>query len=155
VKLFEEEAMISQSLVELIEKNSEKLTQQWLADVRRNAHTPFYHTFNPDYLFERALDIYKRLGHWLSVETPKEETSRFYRKYGQERYREEFPLPELIYSFILFRRHLWLYILHVGFLDSAYELLRALELNNRVILFFDRALYNIAMGYEEARKKKG
>jgi hypothetical protein len=147
--------MISQSLVELIEKNSEKLTQQWLADARQNAHTPFYHTFNPDYLSERALDIYKRLGHWLSVETPKEETARFYRKYGQERYREGFPLPELIYSFILFRRHLWLYILHVGFLDSAYELHRALELNNRVILFFDRALYNIAMGYEEARKKKG
>jgi hypothetical protein len=59
----------------------------------------------------------------------------------------------LIYSFILFRRHLWLYILHVGFLDSAYELLRALELNNRVILFFDRALYNMAVGYEEAQKK--
>lgn len=147
--------MISQSLVELIEKNSEKLTQQWLADVRQNAHTSFYHTFNEDYLFERALDIYKRLGHWLSIETPKEETARFYRKYGHERYREGFPLPELIYSFILFRRHLWLYILHVGFLDSAYELHRALELNNRVILFFDRALYNIAMGYEEARIKKG
>lgn len=147
--------MISQSLVELIEKNSEKLTQQWLADVRQNVHTPFYHAFDQDYLFERALDIYKRLGHWLSLETPKQETARFYRKYGQERYREGFPLPELIYSFILFRRHLWLYILHVGFLDSAYELLRALELNNRVILFFDRALYNIAMAYEEARKGKG
>jgi hypothetical protein len=147
--------MISQSLVELIEKNSEKLTQQWLADVRQNAHTPFYHTFNEDYLYERALDMYKRLGHWLSIETLKEETARFYRKYGHERYRESVPLPELIYSFILFRRHLWLYILHVGFLDSAYELHRALELNNRVILFFDRALYNIAMGYEEAQKKKG
>ena len=146
--------MISQSLVELIEKNAEKLTQQWLTDVRQNAHTPFYHTFNEDYLSERSLDMYRRLGHWLSIETPKDETARFYRKYGQERYREGFPLPELIYSFILFRRHLWLYILHVGFLDSAYELHRAMELNNRVILFFDRALYNIAIGYEEARKKK-
>lgn len=147
--------MISQSLVELIEKNSEKLTQQWLADVRQNAHTPFYHTFNEDYLFERSLNMYKRLGHWLSIETPKDETARFFRKYGHERYREGFPLPELLYSFILFRRHLWLYILHGGFLDSAYELHRALELNNRVILFFDRALYNIAMGYDEAQKNKG
>jgi hypothetical protein len=147
--------MISQSLVELIEKNAEKLAQQWLKDVRQNVRTPFYHAFNPDDLHERAITMYKGLGHWLSVETPKEETARFYKKYGYERFREGFPLPELIYSFILFRRHLWLYILHVGFLDSAYELLRALELNNRVILFFDRALYNMAMGYEEARKKKG
>jgi len=147
--------MISQSLVELIEKNAEKLAQQWLKDVRQNVRTPFYHAFNPDDLHERAITMYKGLGHWLSVETPKEETARFYKKYGYERFREGFPLPELIYSFILFRRHLWLYILHVGFLDSAYELLRALELNNRVILFFDRALYNMAMGYEEDRKKKG
>jgi hypothetical protein len=141
--------------VELIEKNAEKLAQQWVKDVRQNVRTPFYHAFNPDDLHERAITMYKGLGHWLSVETPKEETARFYKKYGYERFREGFPLPELIYSFILFRRHLWLYILHVGFLDSAYELLRALELNNRVILFFDRALYNMAMGYEEARKKKG
>jgi hypothetical protein len=99
--------------------------------------------------------MYKQLGHWLSIETPKEEAARFFKKYGQERYREGCPLPELIYSFILFRRHLWLYILHVGFLDSAYELHRALELNNRVILFFDRALYNMTIGYEETQKNKG
>jgi hypothetical protein len=147
--------MISQSLVELIEKNADPLARQWLQDVSKNLHTPFYHTFNPDDLYERALNMYKRLGYWLSMEAPKEESARFYKKYGEDRYREGFPLPQLIYSFILFRRHLWLYILHAGFLDSAYELLRALELNNRVILFFDRALYNMALGYDESREKKG
>jgi hypothetical protein len=98
--------------------------------------------------------MYKNLGQWLNVQTPKEQTSRFYQKYGQDRCQEGFPLPELIYSFILFRRHLWLFILHSGFLDTAYELLRALELNNRVILFFDRALHSMALGYEECRKAK-
>ena len=146
--------MISQSMVELIEKNADDLAKQWLKDVRTNANTPFYHTFNEDYLFERSRNMYKNLGRWLNITTPKQETAKFYRKYGQERFREGFPLPELIYSFILFRRHLWLFILHVGFLDSAYELLRALELNNRIILFFDRAMHNMAIGYEEARKGK-
>jgi len=144
--------MISQTLVELIEKNADQIARQWLEDVRKNAHTPFYHTFNEDYLFERARNMYKHLGHWISTQTPREETAKYYKKYGQDRFREGFPLPELIYSFILFRRHLWLFILHAGFYDSAYELLRALELNNRVILFFDRALHNMALGYEESRK---
>ena len=147
--------MISQSLVELIEKNAETLAQQWLKDVRQNAQTPFYHTLDPDVLHERAINIYKGLGHWLSVETPKEETAKFFKKWGYERCREGIPLPELIYSYILFRRHLWLYILHVGFLDNAYELHRTLELDNRVILFFDRSLYNMVLGYEEAQKKTG
>jgi len=146
--------MISQSLIELIEKNAEKLAKQWLKDVTENVHTPFYHTFNQDHLYERGLNMYKRLGHWLSIQTPKEETAQFFKRYGQERYREEFPLSELIYSLILFRRHLWLYILHAGLLDTAYELHRALELNNRVILFFDRAVYNMALGYEDSMKRK-
>jgi hypothetical protein len=149
-----EEMMISQSLVDLIEKNADNLAKQWLKDVRNNTQTPFYHTFDEDRLYQRAFDMYKKLGHFLSVQTPKEQTGKYYRKYGQDRRREGFPLPQLIYSFILFRRHLWLFILHAGFLDTAYELLRALELNNRVILFFDRALHSMALGYEEARREE-
>jgi len=147
--------MISQLLVELIEKNADSLATQWLKDVKKNPNTPYYHTFQEEPLFERARTMYKNLSGWLSLSSSKEETARFYREYGEKRFREGFPLPELIYSFILFRRHLWLFIMNSGFYDSAYELLRALELNNRVILFFDRGLHNMALGYEEAKRKKG
>ncbi len=146
--------MLSQRLIELIGQNAEQIAKEWLKDVTHNARTPFYHSFDPDRLYERAVDMYKKLGHWLSLQTGKEKTTEFYKKYGQERHREGFPLPELIYSFILFRRHLWLFILHAGFFDTAYELLRGMELNNRVILFFDRALFNMTLGYEESRQSK-
>ncbi len=146
--------MISQSLIELIEKNAGHLATEWLKDVQKNANTPFCHTCGENLLYERAFHIYKNLGHWLSASTPKEETVDFYKKYGCECCREGFPLSELIYSFILFRRHLWLYILHVGFLDNAYELHRALELNNRVVLFFDRIMHSLILGYKEVEKSK-
>jgi hypothetical protein len=146
--------MLSQKFVELIEKNAEKLAREWLKDVRKNVHTPAYQTFDEDRLYQRAFNMYKNLGQWLNVQTPKEQTTKYYLKYGQDRCQDGFPLPELIYSFILFRRHLWLFILNSGFLDTAYELHRALELNNRVILFFDRALHSMVLGYEECLKKK-
>jgi hypothetical protein len=146
--------MLSQALVDLIEKNADKIAKAWLADVQKNALTPFYHTFDKDLLYERATNMYKALSQFLSVQTPKEQISKYYNKYGQDRCHEGFPLSELVYSFILFRRHLWLFILHAGFYDTAFELLRALELNNRVILFFDRGLVNMVKGYEECQKKK-
>jgi hypothetical protein len=146
--------MLSQALVDLIEKNADKIAKAWLADVQKNALTPFYHTFDKDLLHERATNMYKALSQFLSVQTPKEQISKYYNKYGQDRCHEGFPLSELVYSFILFRRHLWLFILHAGFYDTAFELLRALELNNRVILFFDRGLVNMVKGYEECQKKK-
>lgn len=146
--------MISQIMVELIEKNADHLATSWLKDVQKNPKTSYYHTFREDLLFERARDIYKNLSHWLRIPTPKEETVKFYKNYGRDRCGEGFPLGELIYSFILFRRHLWLFVLHSGFYDSAYELLRVLELNNRVILFFDRVLHSVALGYEECWQEK-
>jgi hypothetical protein len=146
--------MISQSLVELVEKNADSLAKQWLKDVRQNVHTPFYHTHDEDRLYRRAYEMYKNLGQFLSLQTAKEHTVSFYRKYGKERCEEGFPLSQLIYSFVLFRRHLWLFILHAGFFDTAYDLLRALELNNRVILFFDRAMHNMALGYEDCLNRK-
>ncbi len=146
--------MISQKFVELIERNADKLADEWLKDVSKNVQTPFYRTFNQDLLRQRAFDMYKHLGLWLNVQTPKEQVVKHYKQYGRERCEEGFPLPQLVYSFILFRRHLWLFILNAGFFDTAYELLRGLELNNRVILFFDRALYSMMVGYEEHRGKK-
>jgi hypothetical protein len=152
--LEEEKDMLSQKFVELIEKNADSIAKEWLKDVTHNAYTPTYHTFDPDRLYERAFSMYKWLGEWLSIQTGKEKTAEYYKKYGKDRFLEGFPLQELIYSFILFRRHLWLFILHAGFLDTAYELLRGMELNNRVILFFDRALYNMVLGYQEASQRK-
>ena len=68
--------MLSQKFVELIEKNAEKLAKEWLQDVRKNVHTPTYHTFDEDRLYERAFNMYKHLGQWLHVQTPKEQTTK-------------------------------------------------------------------------------
>jgi hypothetical protein len=57
---------------------------------------------------------------------------------------------------MLIKRHLWLYVQEQQFFDSTYELYQALELNNKVVLFFDRVIYLVTMGYEdELRKEKG
>jgi|DewCreStandDraft_4_1066084.scaffolds.fasta_scaffold142356_1 hypothetical protein len=144
--------MISQKFIALIDRSAEQIARQWVDDVTRNVNTPFYHHLDRDKLLERGRIMYKNLSQWLEVSTPKAQITSFYRKWGWERFQENIPLPQLIYAFILFRRHLWLFILHSGFFDTAIELLRALELNNRVILFFDRALHSIALGYEEAQK---
>jgi hypothetical protein len=49
---------------------------------------------------------------------------------------------------IITRRHIWLKVMSEGFLDTALDMYKALELNNRVILFFDRAIHFTALGYE-------
>ncbi len=146
--------MISEKLVSLIEDNADTLTKNWIGDVRHNPTTPTYQTFPEDKLYQRAHFIYSQLGHWISRETSKGEVRNYYVKLGEERFNEGFALYEVVSAIILLKRHLWLHILSDGQLSTAFELYQSLELNNRVVLFFDRAVYYAIIGYEEAVRKR-
>jgi hypothetical protein len=146
--------MISERLVKLIEDNADILTKNWLQDVRQNPTTPTYQKFPEEKLYQRAHFVYSQLGHWISRETSKGEVHSYYEKLGEERFNEGFALYEVVSAIILLKRHLWLHILSDGQLSTAFELYQSLELNNRVVLFFDRAVYYAIIGYEAAVRKR-
>ena len=141
--------LVSQKLVNLIERNAAELTNSWLADIRKDPNTLTYRHFDPKAVYERAFRVYSQLGKWVSHETSKDEVARDYRALGEERRREGFALSEVIQALILIRRNLWRKIMEEGLLDSTYDLYQAIELNNRVSLFFDRAIFYTACGYEQ------
>ena len=142
---------ISQKLVQLIERDADKLSIKWMEDVRKRPETPTYHTFDPEELYHRVHLVYSQLGKWIAYETSKEDIAAHYTALGAQRRKEGFALSEVIYALTLSRRYIWLKVLSDGFLDTALDLHKAMELNNRVILFFDRAIYYTAVGYEKGR----
>ena len=143
--------LVSQKLVDLIERNAADLTNSWLADIRKDPNTLTYRRFDPSAVYHRAFRVYSQLGKWVSHETSKEEVARDYRALGDERRREGFALSEVIQALILIRRNLWRKVMEEGLLDSTYDLYQAIELNNRVALFFDRAIFYTACGYEQKK----
>lgn len=143
------EIPIFQKLVDLIERNATELTNGWLIDVRRELSLPTYRNFDNIELYNRAYRVYSQLGRWISQETTKEDIARDYMALGAERRKEGFALSEVIQALILIRRNLWKKILEEGVLDTTLDLYQAIELNNRVTLFFDRAIYFTAVGYEK------
>jgi hypothetical protein len=143
--------LVSQKLVDLIERNAAELTNSWLADIRKDPNTLTYRQFDRTAVYERAFRVFSQLGKWISHETSKEEVARDYRALGDERRREGFALSEVIQALILIRRNVWRKIMEEGLLDSTYDLYQAIELNNRVSLFFDRAIFYTACGYEQKK----
>ena len=140
---------ISQRLVNLIEKNAEELTQNYLTDVRKHPGTHTYHNFDEKALHDRAFIVYSQLGKWISRETTKEDIKKYYVALGEQRKNEGFDFSEIVQALVILRRHVWLKVLSDGFLDTALDLQQALDLNNRVVLYFDRAIYYSAVGYEK------
>jgi hypothetical protein len=143
--------LICKQLVDLIERNAARLTQAWLDDVKRRPETPTYHTYPDDLLYQRVHAVYQNLGKWVCRETTAADIARLYTALGRQRHAEGFALSEVLEALILTRRHLWLLVLTEGFLDTALLLQQALDLNARAVLFFDRAMYFAALGYEQAQ----
>jgi len=142
------EVSVLTRLVGLIEKNADELTKNWLNKVRHDAGLQTYHRLDDPDLVSRAHRVYSHLGQWISRETSKEEIAREYIALGAQRRKEGFALSEVIQALLLIRRTLWQKVMDEGLLDTTYDLYQAIELNDRVTLFFDRAVFFTAVGYE-------
>jgi hypothetical protein len=140
---------ISSRLVELIENHAEEITKTLIVDVRQHSGTPTYHTYDEKELFDRAFRVYSHLGEWISREKSKEEVAQHYKALGAQRREEGFALAEVIQALIMARRHIWLKIMSEGVVTTVLDMNQAMELNNRVVLFFDRAIYYTSLGYEQ------
>ena len=141
---------VSRKLIDLIEKNAAELTENWLSDVRKESGLTTYHRFDNAMLYDRAYRVYSQLEKWVSYESTKEQIAADYKALGAERRKEGFALSEVVRAIVLIRRTLWRKIMDEGFLDTAFDLYQAFELNHRVTLFFDRAIYYTVCGYEKA-----
>jgi cell fate (sporulation/competence/biofilm development) regulator YlbF (YheA/YmcA/DUF963 family) len=142
--------MIYSKLIQLIEDNAEELTRRLCKDLLSREETKNYRKLSEDVVCERVYDVYSKLDKWLSKEKQDSgEVQKYYTALGKKRYKEGIPLHEVIMALMLIKRHLWLYVREKHFFDSTYECYQALEMNNKVVLFYDRAIYFTTIGYEE------
>jgi hypothetical protein len=139
---------ISRKFVDLIERNADELTKNWLRDVKANAGTQTYGKYDEKELYQRAFRVFSQLGKWISQETTKDDIKNYWTDLGKQRREEGFLLSEIVLSVELIRRHLWQKVESEGVMDSVLDLYQALELHNRVMRFFDRAIYYAVIGYE-------
>jgi len=143
------ETLASRRLVDLIECNADELTASYVLSIQRDPRMPMYQGFNQKEIFRRAYRVYSQLGKWISHETTREEMKDYWTALGRQRRKEGFPFSEIVLSLCHIRRQLWEKVQAEGVLDTALDLYQAMDLHNRVVLFFDRAMYFAAVGYEE------
>jgi len=140
---------LSDSLVRLIEKNADIITRQWIEEVTSRKSTPSYANFAPEALFDRNNEIIRQFDDFLGGNYSNKDIRKFYRKLGKDRKNEGFSLSEVISALSLSRKCIWEFALSHGMWNKPIDVYMALELERRMMLFFDKAAYHIARGYEK------
>jgi hypothetical protein len=151
--------VIAAKLVELIEIHASSLTADITRDLCTNNRTPGFRAVRPQELEHRIVQLLNRLGTWIG--DPRSERTRTeFTDWGRRRFDQGIPLSELIYAVIIIKQHLRSYIADNGLVDAAFprmegdyvlplHLQSLHDLHVLVGLFFDEALYYLAIGYEE------
>jgi len=146
-----DQAMLSDTLVALIQERAEEVARAWLADVRANPSTRCYQALDEQQLLQRGTCAISQFGRWLKGSAADEEVKEFYRILARERRSQGLPVHELLSSLTLLKKHVWEFASRHHRWEQPIDVYRLLELSRRLALFFDKAMYQAARGFGEAR----
>jgi len=143
------EEYLSDKLVRFIEENAETIGLRWLADVRSNKTTRTYGISDKKRTYDRTMNVIGQFSKWLGGEYGDQQIRDFYKKLGKARKTEGFLLSEVLSALSLIRKHIWEFALSNQVYTRTIDIYVSLELERRMVLFFDRAAFYVARGYEE------
>ncbi len=142
--------LLSDALVSMVQDHAEEVTHLWHEEVRSNPTTASYRDIDSDRLFQRGYVAISQFSQWLKGREADQEVRLFYRELGRERKVQGFAVHEVLSSLSLLRKHIWTYTRTRDVWERPIDVYRVLELNRRIALFFDKAIYNTVRGFEEA-----
>jgi hypothetical protein len=136
-------------LVRLIETHSNELASALLNRVRSSEATADYYLVPDEDLRERVFEIYRHLGEWLMTRDEFDLEQR-YEKIGARRAKQNVPLSQVAWAIVLTKDNLWQFLKLHSEMERPVEAFGELEMLQLLDLFFDRAIYFAAVGYERA-----
>jgi hypothetical protein len=140
--------MFSYRLVRLIESHADALAAGLEEKVHGTSQIIHFREIPAHELRERVYEIYRHLGEWLLGKNELDIEHR-YREIGARRAHQGIPLSEVIQAIVLTKENLWEFLKSEAVIDHAIEIMGELELLQMLEMFFDRAIYYAAVGYEE------
>lgn len=141
--------MLSTRLLHRIEDHADELARAVVRRLQANENLSGYQALSEVELYDRIREVYKHLGEWLTEKTEAPVREHF-EALGRRRLREGIPLHEVVLALQLTKDRIHAFARSEGLGDSAVELYGREELELRVSHFFDRAIYFLVRGYEQA-----
>ena len=139
--------MFTLRLVQLVEHNADKLSEQLMARLKRSeCCNELLAAVAPHEMKQRTFEIYRNLTDWLENKTEAEVEER-YMGIGSRRARQGVPFSQVVFAVHATKENLWEFLLQEGLLEPG-ELISEMELLRAMDYFFDRALYFASIGYD-------
>lgn len=140
--------VLSDSMIEIIAKNAETVAKIWITDVTTHRSTPRYRGIDTSLLFREIHAILSLLEKWLKGSRGNREIKKYFATLGRESQKEGFALSEVISALSLLRKHTLEFCLSHSLWQEALDIYTVLELDWRILMYFDKASFYTTQGFE-------
>jgi hypothetical protein len=144
--------MASRTLIQMIEDHSDQITGRVVRHIKQNIELPNAARIPEWDLRDRAHEILRNLGRWLSTRE-EEELAQRYEWLGRLRFEESVPLSETVRCVQILKDKMIDFVREQGMGQSSAEIYAEEELEHRVGLFFDDLIFHVVRGYEGALRR--
>jgi hypothetical protein len=141
------ETAMLESLMEMVEKNAHEMAKDLKQQILEDPKSSCYQTLDDQDLYAEIFQLYSHLGNWLLKDSEKGEVPTHYSELGKRRFREGFPLHQIVQALITTKRHIWNNISERGIMGNAKKLDTVIDFITFLNRFFDMSVYYTALGY--------
>ena len=140
--------LLSDRLLAVIENDADEIVRRWIDDIVTKQSTSGYHQIDRPWLSKGARRILSQFGKWLGGYYSDSDIKAFYVRLGKGSRRHGLLLSEVLSSWSLLRKHILTYAATRDVWLKTIDIYAALELDQRIVIFFDKAIFYTARGYE-------
>ncbi len=134
-----------------IQRFSEEIKESFLTDAYEQREILAHYPLGKNILEELATNILTEFTRNVDRRTHVELIADKYIKMGLVCHEERLNCAEVVRVFVLLKRHIWLFFQESNFAGQPFDVRSIVALNNRIALFFDRAIYYFLVGFEESK----
>ena len=147
-----EEGLLSDAVFTVISQNAADISDKLVKEIMIHNTTRNYRMLSFESVFEKVHYVISHFGQWIiHPENDQQEMREYYQRIGRERTAAGFKLSEVISAVSLTRKHIFAFVFGQSEIwNRSIQIYTTMEFMTRVNLFFDRAVYHIAHGFEKS-----
>ena len=144
--------MLSIKMVQLVETHWEQISARILHKIQNDPRLAHVSRLSESELRERAREILNNISDWLGASLD-EPLARRCEALGRQRFEEGIPLHEVVLARFIIKEGLMEFVRDHAFVETSLQLYAEGEMEKSIGHLFDRMIYYVVRGYEEAMRE--
>ena len=134
-------------LIPLLKGSISNITELWVNEVKATDHLLTYNALSDEDLFARGERLFHKLVWWLEAGANSNKAEEYFNEVGLERFKERFPLTEVLYAFYLNKKVIWNCDTWKDHITNTIGNDKYFDFSQMLNNYFDLGNYNVTRGY--------